>query len=152
MEEVKAVNGVGEGLDVSRDSSHAVSAALEADHGAVERLKELRASERACAPEDHIRMKILRNAQRKRLFEHRDAILSRLTASEARVKALEGALEPFAKVAHMIDSDWYVTADKSDGATYHTGVAWRGRTLTIGDFRRARAALTHEPPPQSGEG
>lgn len=41
-----------------------------------ERLAQLRASERECDPADHARLRVLRNAQRRLLFEHRDALLS----------------------------------------------------------------------------
>jgi hypothetical protein len=71
---------------------------------------------------------------------------SQLSALQDSVRLKDEALRPFATMARLLDSGWF-RGDKADGAPFRSGCAWRdretgqSRTLTIGDFRRARQAL-----------
>ncbi len=69
-----------------------------------------------------------------------------LTALQARVGELEGALKPFSTVAKVFDRHPHLSI-QPDALPFRSGVAWRGAdgettTLTLGDFRKARALLT----------
>lgn len=80
-----------------------------------------------------------------------EAYEAALTASEAEVERLKAALEPFKIVGDLIERQRASgTFDREDEEPFNSGMAWtkdgQKRTLTWGDFRRARAALTGEKP------
>lgn len=63
----------------------------------------------------------------------------------ARERRLEEALRPFATVGALIDR-YFI--DRPDDGVFQSGAGWndaegKSRTLTLGDFRRARQALAH---------
>ena len=75
-----------------------------------------------------------------------DQAADALTALQARVGELEGALKPFSTVAKVFDRHPHLSI-QPDALPFRSGVAWRGAdgettTLTLGDFRKARALLT----------
>lgn len=69
---------------------------------------------------------------------------------QERLDAMQEALKPFATVARLIDGPFGPDAPTPDAGTFQSGCAWTDlsgakRTLTWGDFRRARQALSKEP-------
>lgn len=83
------------------------------------------------------------------------AIANRIAERDAALAQVEGlrkALEPFAKMARLIDRYY---AEAPDNTPFRSGGAWQDsetgepRTITIGDFRLARSALN--PPSTDGE-
>lgn len=61
-----------------------------------------------------------------------DAVMSQLSAAEARVKVLEGALKPFAEAAEKICDGW--SNERRTATLTDCGIL-------VGDLRRAHAAL-----------
>lgn len=78
---------------------------------------------------------------------HKDAgdRMERALLAESRVAELEKALEPFAKAGQVIDSPFGPALFREDDMAFQSGCAWsensERRTITWGDFRRARAAF-----------
>lgn len=73
--------------------------------------------------------------------------VDRITALERENAGLRAALEPFAQAALAIRTAERMTRREfRDDETFQSGVAWRVgdkvKTITIGDFRRARLAST----------
>lgn len=69
-------------------------------------------------------------------------------AAEAICGKLEKALQPFAKAGQVIDSPFGPALFREDDMAFQSGCAWsengERRTITWGDFRRARAALAED--------
>ena len=73
-----------------------------------------------------------------------DQAADALTALQARVGELEGALKPFAEAC----------AESDEGTPHDNTTAWEtgmAMGVTYGDFRRARALLTPPAPHSDGE-
>jgi hypothetical protein len=69
------------------------------------------------------------------------------------VELLRKALEPFAKVGKLIDGPFGPALFAEDAMAFQSGCAWtedgERHTLTWGDFRRAREALSRPSPTPS---
>ncbi|MBY2986435.1 hypothetical protein [Rhizobium leguminosarum] len=82
-----------------------------------------------------------------------------LTLKEAerlrsRIAELEAALEPFAKAGQVIDGPFGPALFAEDDMAFQSGCAWsengERKTITWGDFRRARAAIRALIPEREG--
>jgi hypothetical protein len=74
-----------------------------------------------------------------------DEIDALLLEAKGEIKRLREALKPFAKAGQVIDSPFGPALFREDDMAFQSGCAWsengERRTITWGDFRRARAAL-----------
>lgn len=105
--------------------------------------------DRPFVPEDRITALEKENAELRQLADDRLNDAVRLTNEKTdywlRIYELEKALEPFAQAALAIRTAERMTRREfRDDDTFQSGVAWRDgdkvKTVTIGDFRRARLA------------
>lgn len=74
-----------------------------------------------------------------------DAHVTRIDALERENAELRAALEPFATAGRIIDGPFGPALFAEDDMAFQSGCAWsengERRTITWGDFRRARASL-----------
>ncbi len=84
------------------------------------------------------------------LVARADAIANALSAERQRtddlIEAMKRVLGPFAKAGHVIDGPFGPALFAEDDMAFKSGCAWSengvSRTITWGDFRRARALLS----------
>lgn len=74
------------------------------------------------------------------------ALRTRAEEAEKRCEELEAALKPFATAGQIIDGPFGPALFAEDDMAFQSGCAWSEngvrKTITWGDFRRARAALS----------